>query len=120
MYVFSQQIPNLEGDLSSLTSGFTFDTNSILPNDLRMRLTNFSNSGVANINFSSYQDQVNRALLSVDLQVQIDLLTNLSDTAISFMTSATPPDQNATVSLIYSLDLHKILFLLLIIAHEYF
>ena len=94
-YLFLQQIPS---DLSSITSGFTFDTDTILPDDLRMRLTNFSDSGVANINFTSYQDQLSRTLLSVDLQAQIDLLTNLSNTAISLMTPFTTASQNESVS----------------------
>ena len=87
-----------------------------------MRLTNFSNSGLANINFSSYQDQVDRALLSVNLQDQIDMLTALSSTSISAMTSVTLAGVNSTVGTLSlslcacsgfksNVNLHYLLFL---------
>ena len=67
-----------------------------------MRLMDFTGSGVGNINFTAYQEELDRSLLSVDLDQQTVQLTNVSNTALSAINSSTPAELNETVCYVYS------------------
>ena len=92
MFLF-QQIPNLDSLFEDLEEQVQFDRNQILTDETINSLQDYANSGLRNINYTGYINQINSIIstLSVD-QVTADLQSISSlFTALGEVSDEVPP-----------------------------
>ena len=72
-----QKIPALDGSFEDLT--VNIDEVSILPQDARNNLVNFSNTGVDNIDFDRYTDEIEKNLVLFDVDSTVRNITLMAE-----------------------------------------
>ena len=72
-----QKIPALDGSFEDLT--VNIDEVSILPQDARNNLVEFSNTGVDNIDFDRYTDEIEKNLILFDVDSTVRNITLMAE-----------------------------------------
>ena len=76
-----QQFPNLTTEIAEITADQQINASDFISDEVRERLESFNDSGIAEINITQYQEQINAGIINQTfLDEQLAALQNLSDT----------------------------------------
>lgn len=77
----TEQFPDLASELANLTANQNISTEDFISDDVRQRLQNFTDSGIAEINITQYREQIDTGIVNNTLlEEQLMALQNLSAT----------------------------------------
>ena len=83
-----QQFPDLASEIANVTADQNITADDFVSPEVRERLENFTESGIAEINITQYQEQINAGIINNTLlEEQLMALQNLADTFTNLVSS---------------------------------